>query len=312
MNVKSRINIFLSGIILIFSMSFFIYYSNVSLIFKPYGFELKKNNDLAFNPVKKKKKKIASKQIIVVKKNLIDTSAKRFLLIGDSEVEGLSNPFYDYCKKNGHELALAMIWYSSTDMTYANSDTLKKIIDQYKPNHIIIAIGLNQIYQTSFEGSEQAIEKIIETMFELFDIGATFLHVQPVLALFASGQTSGCVVDSGEYSTSIYPITEGYQLDSCSLKLPYGGAQITEILARLMLEKGYGAHFNEPSSAYHTITDKKLQTVRRIKEQIAYVSTEPKYHSDLVSLGNERKNSLSNTMTLTSPVISPRNGEKYS
>ncbi len=163
MNAKSRINIFLSGIILIFSMSFFIYYSNVSLIFKPYGFELKKNNDLAFNPVKKKKKKIALKKIIVTKKNLIDTSSKRFLLIGDSEIEGLRNPFYDYCKKNGHELALAMIWYSSTDMTYANSDTLKKIIDQYKPNHIVMAIGLNQIYQTSFEGSEQAIEKIIET-----------------------------------------------------------------------------------------------------------------------------------------------------
>jgi len=163
MNAKSRINIFLSGIILIFSMSFFIYYSNASLIFKSYGFELKKNNDLTLDLFKKKKKELIPKKIIVVKKNVIDTSSKRFLLIGDSEIEGLRNPFYDYCKKNGHELALAMIWYSSTDMSYGNSDTLKKIIDQYKPNHIVIAIGLNQIYQTSFDGSEQAIDKIIET-----------------------------------------------------------------------------------------------------------------------------------------------------
>lgn len=163
MNAKSRINIFLSGIILIFSMSFFIYYSNASLIFKPYGFELKKNNDLTLDLFKKKKNKIIPKKIIVVKKNVIDTSSKRFLLIGDSEIEGLRNPFYDYCKKNEHELALAMIWYSSTDMTYGNSDTLKKIIDQYKPNHIVMAIGLNQIYQTSFDSSEHAIDKIIET-----------------------------------------------------------------------------------------------------------------------------------------------------
>ncbi len=163
MNAKSRINIFLSGIILIISMSFFIYYSNAASILNLYGFELKKNNDLTLNLFKKKKKKITPKKIIVTKKNLIDTSSKRFLLIGDSEIEGLRNPFYDYCKKNGHELALAMIWYSSTDMTYANSDTLKKIIEQYKPNHIVMAIGLNQIYQASFEGTEQAIDKIIET-----------------------------------------------------------------------------------------------------------------------------------------------------
>jgi hypothetical protein len=163
MNAKSRINIFLSGIILIISMSFFVYYSNSAPIFKLYGFELKKNKDLSFYTPKKKKAKVVPPKIIVEKKNLIDTSSKRFLLIGDSEIEGLRNPFYDYCKKNGHELALAMIWYSSTDMTYANSDTLKKIIGKYKPNHIVMTIGLNQIYQTSFDGSEQAIDKIIET-----------------------------------------------------------------------------------------------------------------------------------------------------
>ena len=33
-------------------------------------------------------------------------------------------------------------------------------------------------------------EKIVETMFELFDVGATYLHVQPVLALFATGLTT--------------------------------------------------------------------------------------------------------------------------
>ena len=65
-------------------------------------------------------------------------------------------------------------------------------------------------------------ETTVETMFELFDVGATYLHVQPVLALFAHGKTSGCVVDSGEYSTSIFPVADGYQLESASVKLPYG------------------------------------------------------------------------------------------
>ena len=50
MNAKSRINIFLSGLILIISMSFFIYYSNDSFILNLYGFELKKNKDYEYIP----------------------------------------------------------------------------------------------------------------------------------------------------------------------------------------------------------------------------------------------------------------------
>ncbi len=125
-------------------------------------------------------------------------------------------------------------------------------------------------------------EKTVETMFELFDVGATYLHTQPVLALFAAGLTTGCVVDSGEYSTSVYPVAEGYHLDNCSIKLPYGGAQITEILTRLMLDKGYGPHFGENPSSHNSLTELKLRIVRAIKERLAYVDTEPKASSDIL------------------------------
>ena len=114
-------------------------------------------------------------------------------------------------------------------------------------------------------------------MFELFDVGATYLHVQPVLALFATGLTTGVVVDSGEFSTSIYPVADGYHLKNCSLKLPYGGSQITEILARMLLDKGSGLgngssmEVNSMVSSNMQLSEHNLNVARQIKEQYAYV-----------------------------------------
>jgi actin-related protein len=118
-------------------------------------------------------------------------------------------------------------------------------------------------------------EKTVETMFELFDVEATYLHVQPVLALFAAGLTSGCVIDSGEYSTTVYPVADGYHLVNASVKLPYGGSQITEILTHLLLDTGYGPRFGEQPALHQTVTTKKLEIVRDMKEKFAYVRADP-------------------------------------
>ena len=166
MHQKSQFNIFLAGLVFLFTMSIFCVYANSKQDITVWGITLKKTNELSVQqsdntpkrlPVSKK----SSVKIVATK--TIDTTAKRFLLVGDSEVEGLRNPFYDYCKKNGHTLAAALCWYSSTDATYASNDTLKNIIHQYKPNHIVFVIGLNQIYQSNFESSKKSITKILET-----------------------------------------------------------------------------------------------------------------------------------------------------
>lgn len=165
MQHKSQLYIFLAGVVFLSTMSMFLVYSNSKQDITVLGITLKKNNELIVDQfgIKQKNIPIAKKppQQMLPSKT-IDTTAKRFLLVGDSEVEGLRNPFYDYCKKNGHTLAAALCWYSSTDATYASNDTLKNIILQYKPNHIVFVIGLNQIYQSHFESSQKSITKILE------------------------------------------------------------------------------------------------------------------------------------------------------
>ena len=53
-------------------------------------------------------------------------------------------------------------------------------------------------------------EKMTQIMFEVFNVPALYVSVQAVLALYASGRTSGVVLDSGDGVSHVIPVTEGY------------------------------------------------------------------------------------------------------
>ena len=169
---RTRLHILIAGIFFISAMLSFIIYSNIDFEITIPSITLKKNKDLKLYAEQTKKKETS---LIDTKKDsagvnktrtvsALDTTSQRFLVIGDSQVEGLMYPMYDYFRFNRDSLALALVWYSATDMTYASCDTLKHIIEKHRPSHIIMVIGLNQIMQKSFESSEKAVSKILETI----------------------------------------------------------------------------------------------------------------------------------------------------
>jgi len=52
-------------------------------------------------------------------------------------------------------------------------------------------------------------EKMAISMFELFNVPSFSVQIQAVLSLYASGRTTGIVIDSGEGITHAVPIYEG-------------------------------------------------------------------------------------------------------
>lgn len=49
-------------------------------------------------------------------------------------------------------------------------------------------------------------EKMIQTIFETFNAPAFYVAIQAVLSLYASGRTTGIVIDSGDGVTHVVPI----------------------------------------------------------------------------------------------------------
>ena len=162
--------ILLAGIGLLVTMSMLLIYANYSDSWQVNKYELKKSKDLIWEDINQK---VIKTDTISIVQNVIDTlvelvpnydtANKKILLIGDSQAEGIMDPLNSYALSSGHNFVFAMPWYSASDMTYASNDTLKNVINQVKPDYIIVVLGLNQIFQSSLDPSRKAVHSILET-----------------------------------------------------------------------------------------------------------------------------------------------------
>ena len=107
-------------------------------------------------------------------------------------------------------------------------------------------------------------EKMAEIMFETFNVPAIYISMQAVLSLYASGRTTGIVVDSGDGVTHIVPVYEGFSITHAIRRSDIGGRDITDYLRRLLRQRG------------HSLTSSaEREIVRDIKERLCYIALDP-------------------------------------
>ncbi|KAJ1443186.1 Actin family [Sesbania bispinosa] len=121
-------------------------------------------------------------------------------------------------------------------------------------------------------------ETMTEMMFEAFNTPTLCICTSAILSLYASGRTTGIVLESGDGVGHAVPIYEGCVLPHAIQRLDLAGGDITDFLVKILNKGGYSF----TSSAEREI-------VRDMKEKLAYVSID--YEQELVRA--KRNNSKS-------------------
>lgn len=77
-------------------------------------------------------------------------------------------------------------------------------------------------------------EALVELMFTEFKVPKLYIGNQAVLSLFATGRTTGTVVDSGEGITHTVPIYEGYAIPFATTEIPICGRDLTKFMHQML------------------------------------------------------------------------------
>eukprot|EP00457_Paulinella_chromatophora_P005541 gb/GEZN01005558.1/.p1 GENE.gb/GEZN01005558.1/~~gb/GEZN01005558.1/.p1 ORF type:complete len:392 (-),score=59.82 gb/GEZN01005558.1/:613-1746(-) len=103
--------------------------------------------------------------------------------------------------------------------------------------------------------------KAAEIFFETFNVPSLYIQAQAVLSLYASGRTTGVVLDSGDGVTNAVPVYEGFAMPHAIQRIDVAGRDVTEYLQLLLRKSGHNFH-----------TSAELEVVKNIKEARCYVA----------------------------------------
>ena len=183
-------------------------------------------------------------------KQKIENIELRPIMIGDEvtpvrSMLELSYPMEEGIITNAEDMQI--LW------DYVLQKKLKIVKDNFKDRKLLMTEAPNN--------PDRNKEVMAEILFEKLGIGYFNIEVQAKMTLYAEGEETGVILDSGDGVTHVIPIFQNYLITHQIKRLDIAGRHITNYLTRLLQMKGY---------AFNSTAD--FETVREIKEKYCFVS----------------------------------------
>lgn len=133
-------------------------------------------------------------------------------------------------------------------------------------------------------------EKAAEIFFETFNVPAFFVSIQAVLSLYASGRTTGVVLDAGDGVTHAVPIYEGFALPHSIMRMDLAGRYLN-FLCTLTTVRDITSYLQLllRKAGYYFYTSAEREVVRSIKETACYVAFDPNKEEEILESTNSPK-----------------------
>jgi actin len=171
-----------------------------------------------------------------------------------------------------------------------DAEKMEKIWAHIFANELKVKPEAHNVFLTeSIHSSNKEREKIAEIMFEKFSIFNIHIEPQQVMSLYSTTKTSGLIIESGEGTTEIVPIYEGYIIPQGIRSSPIAGDYMTKNFYENIREK----------LKKHNVGN-TFDISRKIKEKFAEVSLDENLINsfDNLRLYDSRDPNSENSFTL--------------
>lgn len=123
----------------------------------------------------------------------------------------------------GKDRAIDVV-YPIQQGSITNWEEMEMVWEYIMLNHMVSAIEDTPLLMSETPlNSKKSRERIVETMFETYKPPSIYLALKPVLAMYAHGDTTGCVLQSGDDVTHALCVKDGYAISGSVVKSALGG-----------------------------------------------------------------------------------------